>query len=294
VVLVIKHSLPLGASYLYSPRGPVFKLVSKQTPSRQPGGLILDELLLQVQKTAKAAKSIFWRIDPPRWLSLGFWQPAFKTVKSWSFQPEQELILPLKKDSQLISLEQLLASMKPKTRYNIRLAGRKGIKVRWSSSQTLAGDWQIFYELLQQTAKRNNFKLHPAEHYRNILKILGAGNLANLIIARYQNQTVAANLITFLGDTAYYLHGGSVYKNRSLMAPYLLHWQTILEARRRGLKYYNLGGVSLHSNKQTAWAGLTKFKLGFGGQVIKYPATFDLVFDKTSYGLYRLARWARR
>ncbi|MFH1712710.1 MAG: peptidoglycan bridge formation glycyltransferase FemA/FemB family protein, partial [Candidatus Jacksonbacteria bacterium] len=168
-------------------------------------------------------------------------------------------------------------NMKPKTRYNIRLARKKAVQVRWSKN---AADINIFYDLLTATARRQKIKIHPKIHYQNILKILGDKNTAALAIAEFDKKPVAANLVTFFGDTAAYLHGGTDDSYRSLMAPYLLQWEAILEAKRRGCKYYDLGGCAVTTGKIDPWAGITRFKAGFGGELKQFGPAYDIVFNR--------------
>lgn len=337
---VIKHNLPLGRSYLYSPRGPVFQADNETADDRRARYARWRLFFLtEIKKIAQAEKSIFWRVEP---LDNDFLANLdnFKIYKTKRVQPLEEMVVSLRPNNYLPTLSlanqadakndqrnfnrqnpavvddesgqlkiseqsdqidqknltELLKSMKPKTRYNIRLAEKKRVCCRWVDLSQ-AGDRQknldIFWQIIQETAQRNQFGLHPKEHYRKILEILGPQNLAGLIIAEYNKEPIAANLITFFGDTAYYLHGGSKYKYHQAMAPYLLHWQVILEACRRGLKYYNLSGVAVHLDNVKTLGGITKFKSGFGGRLISYPGTFDVVLKPAWYKIYRLYKKAR-
>jgi lipid II:glycine glycyltransferase (peptidoglycan interpeptide bridge formation enzyme) len=157
--------------------------------------------------------------------------------------------------------------------------------VRWSTDIT---DVKIFYGLLTQTARRQKIKIHPKTHYKNILKILGKQDVAALVIAEFSGKAIAANLITFFGDTAVYLHGGTNDKYHSMMSPHLLQWETILEASRRGCRYYDLGGCAVKIGKIDQWIGMTRFKAGFGGKLFQFGDTYDLVFNKKWYWLYQL------
>lgn len=308
VLTVIKHNLPLGRSYLYSPRGPVFTSENKSsTDHRANHSRSRLFFLAEIKKIAQAEKSIFWRVEP---LDFDFLNglKKFQIYKTKRVQPLEELEVSLNQNDQLSvlssadqlnkrdnqidkNLAELLKSMKPKTRYNIRLAEKKGVCCHWvdlSQADIRKKNLDIFWQIIQETSQRNQFGLHPKEHYWKILEILGPQNLAGLIIGEYNKEPAAANLITFFGDTAYYLHGGSKYKYRNVMAPYLLHWQVILEARRRGLKYYNLSGVAVSLDNVKTLGGITKFKSGFGGRLISYPGAFEIVLKPAWYKVYRL------
>ncbi len=263
--LIIEHNLPLGKNYLYCPYGPI-------------GQGNLHIFLEEAGKIARQERSIFFKIEPKTDLSL----KDFKFIKSKKqIQPSlKTIILDISK-----SAEELLAQMHQKTRYNIRLARRKGVKIEISSGNNHQ-EIDKFLELSAATAKRDKFHLHPREYYKKMLEILGGQGMIKLFLAKYQNQIIAANLICFFGQTATYLHGASDYNFRQLMAPYLLQWQAILEAKQLGLKYYDFWGID-----EEKWPGVTRFKKGFNGQEITYPGAFDLVFQPTWYRVYNLTRY---
>ena len=256
-ILIIKHDLPLGKSYLYSPR------VSKE---------ISKDFLKEVKEIARQEGSIFFKIEPEEFevgpllrSDLKFFIESLKQI-----QPVKTVILDISK-----SEKELLKQMHQKTRYNICLAQKKGIEIKESDNI------DSFIKLLKQTAKRDKFFLHPRKYYQKLLE----RGLTKLFLAYYQDKVIAANLICFFGKTATYLHGASDYNHRQLMAPYLLQWQTILKAKEKGLTHYDFWGIN-----EEKWPGVTRFKKGFGGQEVSYPGSFDLIFQKTWYKVYNLAR----
>ena len=94
----------------------------------------------------------------------------------------------------------------------------------------------------------------------------------------------------FYGDTAVYLHGAFDYDNRQLMAPYLLQWSIILEAQKRNFRHYDFHGIAPAGQLNHPWAGVTRYKLGFGGQAKNYPGTFDFIYQPNWYKLYKIFR----
>jgi len=254
-ILVIKHNLPLGKSYLYCPR------VSRE---------ISNDFIEQVKEIALQEESIFFKVEPD-FTNYKLQITNYKFIKSSKqIQPAKTIILDIDQPEQ-----ELLSQMHSKVRYNIRLAQKKGVEIKESDNI------DSFFKLLKETAKRDKFHLHPEEYYRKMLK----GGITKLFVAEYQNQVVAANLVCFFGQTAIYLHGASDHKYRQLMAPYLLQWQIILGAKKLGLKYYDFGGID-----EIKWPGVTRFKRGFNGREVSYPGSFDLIFQKTWYLVYKLAR----
>ncbi|MFH1193737.1 MAG: peptidoglycan bridge formation glycyltransferase FemA/FemB family protein [bacterium] len=269
--LVIKMPLKFGFSYFYSPKGPA-------------GKLQITNYELRIKETAKKKRAIFWRVEPTE-------MPPKNFIKIKDIQPSRTLITDISK-----SEDELLAEMHPKTRYNIHLAEKKGIKI--STPPFLPLDkgrskegFEQFYNLLQKTSARQKIKLHSKNYYQKLLTSSdhnyhdrdSYGN--EIFIAYFNNQPVATAMVNFYGDTATYLHGGSDEKYKALMAPHLLHWEIIKTAKSRGTRFYDWWGVD-----EKKWPGITRFKRGFGGAEICAPGTFDLPIDKFWYWVYKLIR----
>ncbi len=252
ISLAIETDLPMGKKYLYCPRGALGNV---------------KEALFDLKKFQDDRSIIFARIEPYQKIDL---PKAIKDV-----QPAQEWALDLEK-----SEEELLIAMKPKTRYNINLAQRKGVTLREGSKEDLL----IFWQLIMETASRQGIRLHPQNYYWQMWASLNPKYL-KLLLVEYNGQALAGMLLTQFGDTAYYLHGGTSPKMKEAMAPYLLHWEAIRLAKKSGMKYYNFGGVGAKG-----WEGITRFKKGFGGFEISYPGAFDLVFSPLWYNVYAHAR----
>jgi len=270
--LIIKNNLPFGKSYLYSPRGPLF--IDSPSPAKGRDGVgLFNQLLNEIKLIAKTEKSIFYRLEPLIQIPNTKYQITNPT------QPHQTLILDLTP-----SEDQLLSSFHQKTRYNINLAQKKGITIYQGTTEN---DFEIFWRLLQQTYTKQNIKTHSKEYYKKILNFqFPISNFkVKLYIAKYEDKPIAANLMYYFTNTATYAHGGSDYNYRNLMAPHLLQWRQISDAKNAGYKYYDFWGFD-----ENKWPGVSRFKAGFSGQIKKYSGTFDLVFDKTWYQLYRLSK----
>jgi lipid II:glycine glycyltransferase (peptidoglycan interpeptide bridge formation enzyme) len=117
-----------------------------------------------------------------------------------------------------------------------------------------------------------------------MVEVMGENNL-KLFIAEYEDRIIAANIVMFFGNRAVYLHGASSNECRNLMAPYLLQWEQIKEAKKQGCEIYDFWGID-----EKKWPGVTRFKKGFGGEEIDYSGTFDFIFDKTWYEIYKIAK----
>ena len=154
-------------------------------------------------------------------------------------QPREILILDISK-----SEEELLAGMKQKTRYNIKLAEKRDVKVLASREKKYIDE---FCRLVKITAERDKITPHPENYYRKMFETIPP-EILKLYIAEYEGKIIAANLVLFFGKTATYMHGASDNEHRNVMAPYLLQWQTILDAKKSGCNRYDLGGIKTVPN----------------------------------------------
>lgn len=247
--------------YWYAPRGPL--------------GSVTDLSLLIKEIRGIDKKAVFLRIEPYKLLEN---KTPLNIKKTISLQPKKTLVLDLN-----LSEDELLSNMHQKTRYNIRLADKKGVEIKEGSAE----DFSEFWRLMSLTGERDNFRIHGSNHYKNLLS--ADKNFIKLFFARYKGQNIAAGLFCFWGDQVTYLHGASDNKLRSLMAPYLLQWSVIKEAKEIGFRYYDFYGID-----EEKWPGVTRFKQGFGGEVIEYPGTFDVVFKPFYYFIYNLLRRLKR
>ena len=177
----------------------------------------------------------------------------------------------------------LLSGMHQKTRYNIRLAEKRGVLI----SRGNLNDLNLFYRLLQETTKRDRFRGHSLEHYRQLM--INSKDKIELWLAKKDGTLLAAGLFSFYGQRATYLHGVSADQGRQHMAPYLLQWEMIKRAKQLHCHSYDFYGIDAKK-----WPGVTRFKLGFGGEEKKYPGTFIIITDCFRYFLYQLAIRIRR
>ncbi len=266
---LVKKFLPMGKSYFFCPRGPIFKSTKHQTP-------IINFLFDEIKKIAKEEGVIFMRFEPIEELPITDYRLPIK--RTLDVEPKKSLILDITQTE-----DELLKQMHQKTRYNIRLADKKGIKIVEGD----VGDFEDLWRLLCETNSRDNFRLHGKKYYQEMLKL--NSRFLKLVFAQYRGEKIAVNIITTFGDTATYIHGASANENRNLMAPHLLQWHNITTAKKAGFKRYDFFGID-----EKKWPGVTRFKKGFGGQEIEYSGTFDLIADSGWYNIYKTVRKVRR
>src|SRR3989344_9540921 len=281
---IIQHKIRFGKNYLYIPHGPeiFFDNVS--------GGLKneIDNFLKYLKDLAKENRSVFVKFEPLADVIVELiFRKGIKRSKKY-IQPQKTVILNLN-----LPEEELLSRMHHKTRYNIKVAERNQVRVEDSS------DLDAFWELLKNTAKRDRFSSHNKEYYRKLLALNNNAFKVNLVLAYlpaaqagYNEKPVAGAIILCYDDTAYYLHGASDYNRRQLMSPYALHWEIIKALKGlnskfkiQNSKFYDLWGIDAQN-----WPGVTRFKLGWGGETKEYPGSFDIPISKFWYLAYNLAR----
>ena len=279
VAQCILFSLPVGKRYLYCPRGPILESEFVQPASD------LDEGFELLKKRERVA---FIRFEPSFEPSVFLRpKPVHATIH---LHPTHTLLLNLSP-----SQEELFANFHQKTRYNIRLAQRHGVQIHCSSDpKALVSVWPLF----EQTAKRGKFQLHEQAYYAHMLETLSKEKNVHafLTIASYQDQPVAATMSIDCAGTRTYLHGASSDSFRHIMAPYLLHWQLIEAARAHAMDWYDWWGIMPEdATPDHEWSGITRFKKGFGGELVIYPGTYDYVFNPFGYKIYKMLReWRRR
>ncbi|MGB8646549.1 MAG: peptidoglycan bridge formation glycyltransferase FemA/FemB family protein [Anaerolineae bacterium] len=272
---VLYRRLLPGVELAYVPRGPVAADAD-----------LMTELRTRVRRRGVFMVKIEpdWLCEDPRnvVLAQAGWRPSAETI-----QPSATIRLDLTRD-----LDALLGAMKPKWRYNIRLADKKGVLVR----EGAPADLPRFYELTRITAERDRFGIHGAEYYRCAFELLTSRDMVRLLVAEYEGQSLAMIFVTFAGHEAIYLYGASGNEHRNVMPNHALHWKAIQLAKARGCTQYDLWGVPVNvgAGEEQLPGSLYQFKQGFGGAVVQYSGAFDFVTNPVVHTLYQAARRIRR
>ncbi len=270
----IIHHLPLVGKYLYFPRGPV--LGFENTESGR------ESIVTSLKAAGEGVNAKWIRIEPSTEEELERYREYFgkKLRKApHDMQPRETLVMNIEP-----SEDALLAGMKSKTRYNIRLAEKKNLRIFSTREKKYQ---EQFLDLMTKTADRKGIVPHPRAYYEKFFSSLPEGNLF-LFVAEYEKEVLAANLVLLYGDTATYLHGGTSAEYRESMAAYLLQWGQIRFAKSKGMKLYDFGGVKT-GDQESSWAGITRFKQGFTPSTATtiFPGSYDIVLDPVRYFLYR-------
>lgn len=264
-VQLFKTKVPyLPGYYLYAPYGPILQNQN-----------LLETLITQIKKDYPDAW--FIRLEPKQDIPLS----GEVTVH---IQPGKTLITDITQP-----IEDLLAGMHKKTRYDINLSNKHGIVVNSSQASIEQG-----LQLLAETSKRQGFHSYPKSYYESLMDALDKPDSdckARLYQASYQNKVISSAIMIDYHEIRTYLFGGSNNAYRAQMAPYALHWQAIRDAKQAGLKYYDWWGIQTATGKVP---GFVQFKLRWGGREISYPPAKDLIWHRTWYSIYKLLRKLNR
>ncbi len=312
LLIVLMRRFSRLASIAYVPMGPD---ISCTDPEHQ--AILLGELSVLLEPFLPR-NTLFIRYDPPWGTEVsnissaepsenndGKEKPA-PILSSFPFipgkpartapvhiQPPDTVLLDLNK-----SLDTLLAEMKSKWRYNIRLAEKKGVAIRFLEGVQGASEGiDIFYNLYLETAQRDGIAIHSKGYYSGLFehalawKCLHIGDKpvsARVYIAEHETSILASIITLFCGEEALYLYGASSNEKRSLMPAYSLQWQAIRDAKDAGCTRYDFYGIPPTDDTTHPMYGLYRFKTGFGGSILHRVGSLDIPLRPAAYALYRL------
>ncbi len=268
------HPLPkVNYNVLYFPKGPM-----------------PDQNMLQaLQKLGEKEKAVFIKIEPnirenpdiQKFLLDNGCRQGKSLFTPYSFQ------LDLRP-----SEEQLLANMKPKTRYNIRVAQKHGVEIVEDNSPEA---FENYLRLTAETTKRQKFYAHNAEYHRQMWKVMSQSRTGHLFLAKYQKQILAAYIFFVFNKVLYYPYGASTREHRETMPTYALFWEAIKFGQKMNCQLFDMwGSPGSNPNPRDPWYGFHQFKEGFGGELVKFIGTYDLVINPPLYKIFNLAnslRW---
>lgn len=233
----------------------------------------------ELSSKAKSENCVFVTIDPENLKtdldSLSFFKnKGINAELGLPIHLQNTVIIDLKK-----SEENFLSGMKQKTRYNLKLAQKKGVKVVISNEES---ELALFVDLYLKTIKRQGYSGRSS----NYLKTVWNNFKGNVFIATayFENTPLASWFVIAYEDTLTYVYGGSSDEHKNLMAPYLLVWELSKYGKEKGFKYLDLFGI-----KKDLSDGYSRFKAGFGGEIVEFSDTVDIVLDSKMYSIIKFA-----
>jgi len=270
---ILFRKLPLDHTIAYIPKGPL--------------GENWEEFIPEIDAVCQENKAVFLKIEMDSWEIDGIDLSEHGFIRSGhEIQPRRTISIDISG-----SEEDILAQMKQKTRYNIRLAGKKGVIVERSD------DIFEFSDLMDITGKRDEFGVHTAEYYQKVFDLFKPDGLCELLIAKVEGKPAAGVIVFASGKRAWYFYGASSNEYRNLMPTYLVQWEAIRWAKAKGCLEYDFWGVpdadqmtleeKFMSRKDGLW-GVYRFKRGFGGEIKRSAPAWDKVYKPLLYKLYML------
>ena len=264
---VLFRKLPLGLSLAYLPKGPV--------------GEDWASLWPQIDAACKRRRAVFLQVEPD--LAEGDLTPDIADqlqgfiMEPHTIQPRNTILVDLQANE-----EELLAHMKQKTRYNIRLSARKGVHVR----QGAVAELPMLYKMYAETAVRDGFVIRHEGYYLNTWREFIEADMAKILIAEVESQPIAALILFHFNGTARYMFGMSTENSRDLMPNYLLQWEAMRQAKQLGCHTYDMWGAPEIFDESDSMWGVYRFKEGFNGIVTRTLGAWDYTTRPWLYHRY--------
>ncbi|AET70921.1 putative methicillin resistance protein [Desulfosporosinus orientis DSM 765] len=275
---ILERKIPVvGIPIFYASRGPVVDWKDTE---------LFDLVLAEIKKLAKKRGAIFLKIDPDvpsseKELENYLLSRGFRSAESGKgfegVQPKYVFRLDISPDEAT-----LLSNMQQKTRYNIRLAQKKGVQIRRGTR----ADLPDFYRVLKETTERDRFLVRAYSYFEDLYDSLVPQGLGELFIAEYEGQIISGTLAFVIGDKAWYIYGASSNSHRNVMPNYLIQWEMIRWAKSLGCTLYDFRGVPGHLTEDNPLYGLYRFKKGFNGDYTEFIGEWDLVYRPVTYFLW--------
>lgn len=308
-LLVVLRAIGAGVQMAYVPYGP------ESLPDEERRGRWL-EILSERMRPHLPQNCVFIRYDlpwqspwvdePSRYTPDNQWMGAPRVsvremrmnfdTKHWNLRKAPTDLLP--PDTVLVDVtpdrDRILKRMKPKTRYNIRLSARKGVRVRDAGEEGLSA----WYNLYRQTARRHGMNLNDPAYFASVFRVrnrdVDSPARVHLLLAESGTKPLAGIILAFSGNRATYLYGASASGQKNLMASYAVQWEAICRAQKAGCTTYDLFGISPNPDPQHPMYGLYRFKTGFGGKMLHRQGCWDYPLDEAAYKAYRASELAGR
>lgn len=246
-----------------------------------------------LKKVAKEYNCIFIKVEP----KIEVTGDSFKLkeeMESIGFVPGRSLFTPFNFVLDVTpSIEELSAAFKQKTRYNIKVAEKRGVTVEIDNSEAA---FERYLQLTEETTKRQGFYAHSREYHKKMWSVLHPAGIAHLLVAKYNGEIITTWVLFKFNDTLYYPYGASTREHREVMANNLVMFTAIKLAKEWGLKYLDMwGALGPEPDSSDPWFGFHTFKSGYGARHVEYIGTWDYVAKPWLYKMYRLGekiRWA--
>ncbi len=280
-ISVLIRKIPIFGNFMYVSRGPICNIHDE---------IILKDLTDGLKELARKYKAFTLRMEPDIKSSDEEFRNIIKRMgfkindkgKNFSdgIQPRYVFRLDLKGKTE----EEIFSEFHQKTRYNIRLAGRKGVEIREGSRD----DLKEFHKIMVVTGKRDNFMIRPLEYFEKMYDCLAPEHL-KLMMAYYEGKPISGIIDIIYGNKIWYLYGASSNEHRNLMPNYLLQWEMIKYSISQGKDMYDFRGVTGIVDEKDPHYGLYRFKKGFNAEFTEFIGEVYINFRPVRYKLYKIS-----
>ena len=285
---IMRDGAPIAAAQvLYRRVGPLSMAYIPKGPVLLDDDAEASAALWRGVDRASRRRRALWLTLEPEWRDGD--QRRIEQLSHWGFevggqpiQPRRTVIVDLQADE-----EAILGRMKSKWRYNVRLSERKGITVR----QGELADVEIFHHLLITTGERDAFGVHSLAYYRAAYQLFCDEGRVALFLAEYEGEPLAGLMVYAFNGQSWYMYGASADRERARMPNHALQWRAMRWAKEQGCRQYDLWGITDDEGGagNQALAGVERFKLGFGGEVVRYLGAYDRPYCRPLYALAQRA-----
>ncbi len=247
-----------------------------------------------IKKEAIGRRAVFVKFEPCEKINKETEKKIAELEKSFNFVRGKPLFtkytfqLDISKNE-----EELLKNMHQKTRYNLRLAEKRGVKIVEDNSEQ---GFEEYWILMEETTKRQGFFAHGKSYHQKMWQTMTKSGLGHLFKAVFEGKTLTAWMVFVLNGTIYYPYGASSNEHREVMASNLMMWEVIRFGKKQGCKLFDMwGSLGPEPEVKDPWYGFHKFKQGYGAELVEFLGSFDLIINPLLYQIYGLTdklRWA--
>ncbi len=255
-----------------------------------------EEQMSTLKQLADKHQAIFIKLEPAVTKELDQdhqRHPSVKFLQNYQTEAGRSLFTPFTFHLDLTPSEtELMAKMTSKTRYNTRLAMKKGVTVVEDSSEQGLED---YLKILEETTKRQAFYAHSPEYFRQMWQTFKDSNIMHILKASFENKILVVWILFVFDNVLYYPYGASSNQHRELMASNLMMWEAIRFGQQHNCQLFDMwGALGPNPDPKDPWFGFHRFKRSYGGQLVEHIGTYDLVYNYPIYKIYNLAenwRW---
>ena len=275
------RKIPIFGNIMYSARGPVGDIHNEE---------FIADIVKGADELAKKYHAFVLRVEPDILKSDETFREIILRNKfkikddSTDFKDEIQPRFVFRLDIKGKTEDEIFAAFHQKTRYNIRLATKKGVEIREGTKE----DLKDFHKIMIETGERDDFIVRSLSYFEKMYDEMAPEHM-KLLMAYYENEPIAGIIPIMYGNKVWYLYGASSNKHRNLMPNYLLQWTMIKEAIRRGADMYDFRGVSGVVDESHPQYGLYRFKKGFNAEFTEFIGEIFIPYKPLKYKLYKLA-----